>query len=404
MKRSTWIATAGAGLATVGLLVWAFAPRPLEVEVATVTQAPFKSTIDEDGRTRVKERYVVSTPLAGQLLRVTLREGDRVEAGTVVAQILPALSPMPDDRAQHDLQARLHIARAQVQRAKARVDGARIGLQQSLSEAARTEQLATQGFVSLTKLEVTRLSAEAAQKELDAATQEQQVAHHELEQAANALQFVRSPQDRARMFDLRAPVSGRVLRVAQVSEGVVPVGAPVMELADTAQQEIVADVLTTDALRIGPGSQVIVERWGGAGTLDGQVRRVEPGGFTKVSALGVEEQRVKVLIDITSPANRWANLGDGFRVSVRVVTLALDNALQVPASAVFPLPATHGQPAGAFGVFLIENGRARLTEVKVGARNASQAWLRQGPATGSTVIVYPPAALRDGQRVKPRSV
>ncbi|WOB10228.1 efflux RND transporter periplasmic adaptor subunit [Piscinibacter gummiphilus] len=404
MKRSTWAVAGGGAAVALGLVVWAFAPRPLEVEVATVTQAAFKATIDEDGKTRVRERYVVAAPLAGQLLRMRLREGDRVEAGAVVAQIVPVLSPMLDDRTQRDLQARLGIALAQVQRARARADGARIGLKQALSEAARTEQLATQGFVSLTKLEVTRLAAEAAQKELDAALQEQQVANHEVEQAGNALRVVRGPQQNGRAFDLRAPVAGRVLRVAQVSEGAVALGAPLLELGDTSQQEIVAELLTTDALRIQPGAQVLVERWGGTGALDGTVRRVEPAGFTKVSALGVEEQRVKVLIDITSPAARWASLGDGYRVSVRVVTLALDKAVQLPASAVFPLPDSEGPGDADFGVFRLDNGHARLLRVKVGARNGSMAWVPQGVDPGATVIVYPPAGLKDGARVKARSV
>ena len=403
MKRSTWGMAIGGAAGALALVVWAFAPRPLEVEVATVTQAAFKATIDEDGKTRVRERYVVAAPLAGQLLRMRLREGDRVEAGEVVAQIVPVLSPMLDDRTQRDLQARLGIALAQVQRARARADGARIGLKQALSEAARTEQLATQGFVSLTKLEVTRLAAEAAQKELDAATQEQQVANHEVEQAGNALRVVRGPQQNARAFDLRAPVAGRVLRVAQVSEGAVALGAPLLELGDTSQQEIVAELLTTDALRIQPGAAVLVERWGGPGALDGVVRRVEPAGFTKVSALGVEEQRVKVLIDITSPASRWASLGDGYRVSVRVVTLALDKAVQLPASAVFPLPDA-GLGEADFGAFRLDEGRARLVRVKVGARNGSMAWVPQGVDPGTTVIVYPPAGLKDGARVKARSV
>ena len=404
MKRSTWAVAGGGAAVAVGLIVWAFAPRPLEVEVATVTQASFKATIDEDGKTRVRERYVVAAPLAGQLLRMSLREGDRVQAGAVLAQIVPVLSPMLDERTQRDLQARLGIAQAQVQRARARAEGARIGLKQALSEAARTEQLATQGFVSLTKLEVTRLAAEAAQKELDAATQEQRVANHEVEQAGNALRVVRGPQQNARAFDLRAPVAGQVLRVAQVSEGAVALGAPLLELGDTSQQEIVAELLTTDALRIQTGAPVLVERWGGTGALDGTVRRVEPAGFTKVSALGVEEQRVKVLIDITSPAARWASLGDGYRVSVRVVTLAVDKAVQVPASAVFPLSASDGQGEADFGVFRLEEGRARLTRVKVGARNGSAAWVPQGLTPGATVIVYPPAGLRDGNRVKSRSV
>jgi HlyD family secretion protein len=190
-------------------------------------------------------------------------------------------------------------------------------------------------------------------------------------------------------------------------------GTPLLEVGDIAQLEVVAELLTTDALKASPGSRVIIERWGGPGTLEGRVTRVEPGAFTKVSALGVEEQRVRVIVGLTSPAQQWKALGDGYRVSVRIVTLAQDNALQVPVSAVFPLSAqadASGPGNGAadaaprHAVFVADGGRARLTPVLLGGRNGSMAWLRSTLAPGTQVIVYPPPAVRDGVRVAARKV
>lgn len=202
-----------------------------------------------------------------------------------------------------------------------------------------------------------------------------------------------------RSFVLRAPVAGRVLRVAQTSEANVSPGVPLMEIGDTAQLEIVAELLTTDALTARPGSLVRIERWGGPTVLEGRVRAVEPAAFTKVSALGVEEQRVRVLIDITSTHGLWQELGDGFRVGVRIVVLAQVGVLLVPSSTVFPLPGDNGD---GHGVFVAEDGRARQVPVEIGARNASMAWVRTGLAEGQQVIVYPPATVSDGVRVSAR--
>lgn len=404
MKVSTWVLVGCGSAATVAALAWAFTPRPVEVEVATVTQGPFQATIDEDGKARLRDRYVVSAPLAGRLMRMSLREGDRVEAGDVVAVLLPALPPMLDERSLREQQARLAAAESQVGSAKARVEAARLALQKARGDAARTSQLAGQGFVSLTKLDADRLAAEVAQKDLDAATEARHVADHESQQARFALMALRdSGPARPRAFPLRSPVAGQVLRVPQPSEGMVALGAPLLELGDTRKLEVVAELLTGDALRVRAGTPVLIERWGGSGALHGEVRLVEPSAFTKVSALGVEEQRVKVLVDITSPPALWTGMGDGYRVGVRIVDLAIGSATQVPVSAVFPTPAREGQ-SGGFGVFRIDEGRARMVPVDVGARNGSHAWLRGGPVPGDTVIVYPPPAVKDGGRVSPRKV
>jgi len=407
MRKRTWSYAAVGAIAALSLVAWAFAPRPVEVEVAAATSGPFETTIDEDAKTRLRDRYVVSAPLAGLLSRVDLREGDRVEVDAVVATLTPVLSPMLDERTRREQQLRVEIAEAQVERVNARIERAKVAVLQATNEVGRSEQLATQGFVSSTKLETDRLNALAAQKELEAARQEAHVAGHEVEQARAALTAVQKP-DRLgpRAFVVRAPVAGSVLRVLQSSETALAIGTPIVELGDVAALEIVAELLTTDALQAKPGSAVRIERWGGAGTLEGRVRRIEPAAFTKISALGVEEQRVRVLIDIASPPEQWRALGDGFRVSVGIVTLALDKAVKVPVSAVFPTPHRDDSGAGADGmaVFVVEGGRARLVPVSVGARNGSEAWVQRGLATGTTVIVYPPATVREGSRVKIRSV
>ena len=399
MKKKTWMMLAAGAAVGVALFAWAFAPRPLGVELAAASEGPFETSIEEDGKTRLRDRFVVAAPLAGTLARITLREGDAVEAGTPLASITPVLPVMLDERTRREQQLRVEITQAQVQRVAARIEGAKVGLAQARNEQQRSEQLARQGFVAPTKLESDRLSVLAAQKELEAAVEEGHVAGHEVEQARAALMAATRPGAGAgKGFAVRAPIAGRVLKVAQASEGPVALGAPLVELGDTARLEVVAELLTADALRAAPGSAVRIERWGGDGVLEGRVRLVEPAAFTKVSALGVEEQRVRVLIDLVSPAQRWASLGDGFRVGVRIVTRSLPKVLKVPVSAVFP------RPEGGDAVFVVEGGRARLVPVQLGARNGQEAWIESGLAAGVQVIVYPPPATRDGLRVAPRSV
>ena len=287
----------------------------------------------------------------------------------------------------------------------ARVEGAKVALAQAGNELRRSEQLARDGFVSPTKLDNDRLAAQAAQKDLDAAHEERHVADHEIEQARAALMAVRAgPNLHDRAFAVRAPTAGRVLRVAQASETVVGLGAPLLEIGDIRALEIVAELLTTDALKARPGTRVLIERWGGERLLEGRVRMVEPSAFTKISALGVEEQRVKVLIDITSPPAQWAALVDGFRVGVRIVTTDASNAVKVPVSAVFPVPQGRGGSADGMAAFVLDGNRVRLVAVQVGERNANEAWVRTGLAPGDRVIVYPPAGMKEGARVRARSV
>ena len=417
MKRKTWLVSGAAVLTLALALAWAFAPRPVEVELAPVTQGRFETTIDEDGKTRLADRYLISAPLAGRLARITLKEGDVVAVDTPLAVLSSVLPTMLDERTRRELQARIESAQDNVTRAGSRIARAQVSLDQAKNEVRRSEQLAQQGFIATIKVETDRLATLGAQREVESAAAERRMAAHELEQTQAALGAVRQPAagagDGANKsgFTVRAPSAGRVLRVLQTSEGAVALGTPLLELGDTQRMEVVAELLTTDALAARTGSRVVIERWGGPTTLEGRVRSVEPAAFTKVSALGVEEQRVRVLIDITSPHPEWQALGDGYRVSVRIITLAEGNAVQVPASAVFPLPAdaadaTDGAPATAprFAVFLSDGGRARLVRVVLGARNGSAAWIRSGLLSGQQVIVYPPATVRDGVRVAARKV
>jgi HlyD family secretion protein len=397
MSRKTLLLSGAAVLALLVLLVWAFSPRPVQVELAIATLGPFETTINEDAKTRLHDRFVISAPLAGQLQRMVLREGDPVGEGDVVATLMPVLSPMLDERTLQEQQAHVGSAEAAAQRAITRIGAAKVALEQARVELHRTEQLSQQGFVAPTKLDADRLAAQAAQKELETAADSEHMARHDLEQARAALGAVRSRS--AAGFLVRSPVAGQILKVHVGSETSVALGTPLLDVGDIGKLEIVAELLTSDALAAVPGSAVRIEHWGGPAALQGRVTRIEPAAFTKVSALGVEEQRVNVLIAITSPRADWAQLGDGFRVTVRVVTRSEAKVLRVPVSAVFPLP----QGTGA-AVFVVDGGRARLRAVTVGARNGVDAWIRQGLAAGESVIVYPPAAVVDGVRVQARKV
>jgi HlyD family secretion protein len=404
MKRRTLFLSIAGVAAFAVALAWAFRPRAVEVEMADAAVGRFEVTIDEDAKTRVADRYIVSAPLAGRVARITLREGDAVDANAVVATLTPVLSPMLDERSVREAAARVEGAQAQLARAGVRIERTRVAVEQARLELRRSEQLAKDGFVAPTKLDSDRLATQAAQKEQETAVQERLIATHELEQARAVLSALRQPAGSAaaaRGFEVRSPVAGRVLRVLHKSEATVALGTPLLEVGNTDQLEVVAELLTTDAMRAAPGTPVRIERWGGPGVLDGRVLQVEPAAFTKVSALGVEEQRVNVVIALTSPRDQWRALGDGFRVGVRLVVQAADNALQVPASAVFPLPAgdDHGM-----AVFVVDGGRARLTPVELRARNGSMAWIGKGLAAGAKVIVYPPPAVADGVRVHERNV
>lgn len=414
-RQRAVLLSALAVLAAVAALIWAFAPRPVEVEAGSAVRERFELAIEEDGRTRLRHRFTVSAPVSGRLSRIALREGDSVQIGDALTELTPASPSLLDERALRGQQARVEAAQAGLQRAGARVARTRVAVEQARSDLRRTEQLAAKGFIAATRLEQERLGEQAALRELEASVAEQDVSLHELEQARYALTSARdmrpgSPAATGTPLPVRSPTSGRVLRLLQTSEGNVTAGAPLLEIGDITQLEIVAELLTTQALRAHVGDRVLISGWGGSGPLEGRLQSIEPAAFTKISALGVEEQRVNAIITIVSPPAVWQALGDGYRVSVRILTDVVEDALCVPVSAVFPLPGQYAKrgtstevPADRpMAVFVLTEGRARLQPVRLSARNGQQAHLSDGLKPGESVVVYPPPTLRDGMRVSLR--
>ena len=393
-NKLKWLAAA---LLLLALTVWAFLPKPTEVELASVRQGRFERAVQEDGKTRVRERYVVSAPLTGRVQRISLRQGDYVAQGAVVATLWPVAPTLLDARTRAEQSAHRDSLQAALQRAQATTARAQAALEQARTELQRSEALAQQGFVSPTQNETGRLALRLREQEQLSARHDEDAARYNLAQATVALQnFASTPQDATpQAYAVRAPVAGRVLRVLQGSEGVTPAGAPLIELGDPGALEVVAELLTEDAAQITAGTPVELAHWGGPTVLAGRVRLVEPGAFTKVSALGIEEQRVQAVIDITAPPAQWRALGDGFKVEVRVLVQVEEGATLVPVSALFPV-------GSRWGLFVFEQGRARLREVDVANRNGVDAWISSPLAPGTQVVVYPDSKLQDGARLKGR--
>ncbi|MES2631753.1 MAG: HlyD family efflux transporter periplasmic adaptor subunit [Pseudomonadota bacterium] len=388
-------AAAAAGVAVVAALVWAFAPRPVEVETGTVERGRFEQSIDEDGRTRLRDRYVVSAPVTARVSRITLREGDRVAAGDVIAVLTPVMASLYDERSMREATARAKAAQAGVAGADAHVERARLSQEEARLELQRTARLAAEGFLSASRLDSARLALSGAQRELQAAQAAREVAVYERMQAQAAVQPASPQAPAGQPLSVRAPISGVVLRLPVQSEGTVAAGAALMDIGDPSRMEVVAQLLTTDAVRAVPGTRSVIERWGGP-PLEGRVRRVEPAAFTKVSALGIEEQRVNVLVDVVDPPPAWLQMGDGFRVTVRVVVVSAAEATLAPIGALFP------NADGGMAAYVIDGSRARLRPVELAARNASMGWIRSGLQPGERVVVYAPPSVSDGTRVNMR--
>ncbi len=388
------------GIALLGGLVMAFRPQPALVEVAEVTRGPFEQVIEDDGKTRVRERYVVSAPLAGKLQRITLKAGDAVTAGMVLAVIDPSSPALLDVRTERELTERVGAAEATRLRAAATVERGQATLDKSRSDLERTRKLAVKGFVSAAQLEQVELETKISLRELEASRYADHAAAHDVSVARAALLQVRDSaagkpagKPSARRWEVRTPVAGQVLRVVQESEAAVAVGAPLLEVGQPAELEVVVDILSTDAVQIKPGAPVRLLRWGRAEPLEGRVRRVEPAAFTKVSALGVEEQRVNVVIDLTSPAEKWQSLGDGYKVDASIIVASLDNAVKVPVSALF-------RDGDQWAVFTVANGKAARRTLQLGLRGGLEAVVEKGLQPGEKVIVHPGDAIRDGLRIK----
>jgi HlyD family secretion protein len=384
-------------VAVLALVVLIFRPAPVRVDVARAVRGPLQVTVDEEGKTRVRDRFVMAAPVAGRVERITLDEGDVVEPGTVAARI----HPLPlDPRARAEATARLDAAQAEQRAADARVEQARAALEQARRAGNRARQLAAAGTLSAQEREQAELAETTQEKELEAATFAARAAVYNVEAARAALlaptgnaEALVAPcgESDAACIALRSPIHGRVLRVPEESERVVAVGTPLIELGDPSALEVVVDVLSADAVKVHPGALMLIDDWGGPGTLRARVRLVEPAAFTKVSALGVEEQRVNVIADFLQPAD---SLGDGYRLEARIVVWESDDVLKIPSSALF-------RRGSVWNVFVAEGGRARRRALEIGHRSGLEVEVLQGIEPGETAILHPSDQIDDGVRVKP---
>lgn len=398
--------TAAAVVVVGGVLALAFWPRAVMVDIGAVTRGEMMVTIDEEGRTRVRNAYVVSTPVEGRLLRVTLEPGDKVTAdATVIARMRPRNPAALDVRTREQARAAVAAAEAALNVAKADLEAADADLSLADSDLERTSQLARSGTASQAALDRARSAATAAEARRHTALAAIEQRQAELTNAqAQLIGF----DDRGLLMALEdqlgdeipiyAPIDGRVLRVIQQDETTLHAGSPIVEIGDIgADLEITVELISTDAVQVREGNAVIVEDWGGPEALTGFVERIEPFGVTKTSALGVEEQRVTVVVRIGSPPEQHAGLGHGYRVETRVVIWQENDIVIVPTSALF-------RQGGAWAVLAVANGRARLKTVGIGRDNGLEAQVLKGLEPGDRVVLYPPASLSDGGKVAERAV
>ncbi len=385
-------------VAVVALLTWALWPKPLPADFATVERGLLRVTVDEEGETRVRDRFVVSAPLAGRVLRIELEPGDPVIAGdTVLATFQPTYPVLLDARSRAEAEARVKAAESAIGRAEADLARARAELKKSQADLERARRLAGEEIVSAEQLEAAELDHDTRQKAVSAAEFAVRTSRYDLEVARASLVEPGREQGAREPIIIRSPVDGAVLRRLRESESVVPAGEPLLEVADPRELEIVSDLLSTDAVKVRRGQKVLIEQWGGEEALHGVVRRVEPSGFMKISALGVEEQRVNVIVDFEDSREDWQALGDGFRVEVRIITWEEDGVLTVPTSSLF----RHGD---GWAVFAVDAGLAALREIEIGKRNGLAAQVLDGLSDGQQVIVHPSDSIADGVKVAEREI
>ncbi len=351
-----------------------------------------KVTVDDEGETRLRRRFVVSAPVPGRVLRIESRPGDIVKAGATLAVIQPAALTPLDSRTQATGEARVSAADAAATRATAERQRLGVDLKQAESDAARAKSLFDTGYGSREAYEQADARVRGLREAIAAAASAVRAAEFELEAAKGAL-LSRGQAAGGRAVTVAAPIAGVILKRIQESEAVVTPGAPLVEIGNLDDLEIVSDLLSTDAVKVKAGADVVIDRWGGEGTLAGRVQRIEPAGFMKISALGVEEQRVNVVIDFVDPRERRASLGDGYRVEVRIVVWEKTDAVTVPTSSLFRL-------AGEWAVFVVDGDVLHRRAVKIGQRNDQAAEVLEGLAAGDRVVAYPGESLRDGSKVR----
>ncbi len=392
--KITWRALVPLSLAAgvVAIIGWmTLRPSPTPVDTAPVSRGMFVQTVLNEGRTRVRDRYAVSAPAAGMLARVSLKVGDPADTSTVLAVIAPGATPLDDRRTHLQLQERLGVAQAAHSRATAAVARAAARRDQARTDLSRTNALVAKGAATVARQEQDDLALRLADRELQVAEFDAHLAEHE-EKLARVALGRDGERDGAGVVEIRSPIAGVVLKIVQQSEGPIAVGAPIMEIGDPAQLEIVADLLTTDAVRIRPGAAAVADRWGGQEALAARVARIEPAAFTKISALGIDEQRVFVILDIVAPREQWTALGDGFRIETRIEVAREADTLTAPLAALF-------RENADWRTFVVEDGRAKKRTVRIGLRSESDAIVTAGLSAGERVILFPPPAIRDGTPV-----
>jgi HlyD family secretion protein len=394
-SRSRWIAA----VALVGVgaaLVWAFRPAAIPAELARAQRGTFVAEIADDGVTRVRDRYVITAPVSGQLLRPEVRAGDPVRRDQRVATILPNLPEMLDPRTRAELAARREAAAARVARANAVVRQSETEVRQLELDAQRLRALAPQGLVAKSELDRAELSLNAGTSSLEAARNEADAAMHEYQQARTAAQLgqpQRAPgSEPAAAWQIHSPTAGQVLNVANESGGPVSIGSPILTVGDVTHLEAVIDVLSSEAIRIPPRAQVSLDAGRGF-VLSGRVRTVEPAATTKISALGVEEQRVNVVVDLLPLPGGVGPVGDNFRVDARIEVARIQDALQVPVASLF-------REGDRWAVFIVSGGIAHRRPVQIGLRSGERAVVTGGIQPGELVVVYPSDTLTDGARVQ----
>jgi HlyD family secretion protein len=389
VRRTLGILTIGAA-ALLGAL--ALRPEPVPVDGAEAVVAPLSVVIEESGRTRVKDRYVVSAPSTGRLSRPWLQPGDAVAEGDTLAEISPSASPLIDQRTRAEAEARLGAARSGLGQARVRLARAVTSRERAERDFDRSRKLATAGALSPRELELAEFDVRIQRDEVASAEFAVKVANEDVRLASAALERQEGSQERYHI-DVLAPASGRVLRVLQESAGLVQAGTPLIEVGDPAALEVVVDLLTTDAVHVTPGTPALIVGWGGDHHINAHVVRVEPSGFTRLSALGVEEQRVNVILGFTDAPASWSALRDGFHVEARLVLWRSEQVLQVPALAVF-------RQGGGSAVFEIEEDRARLVPVSTGHRGDVQVEVLAGLVPGDVVIVHPGDRVKEDVRIE----
>jgi HlyD family secretion protein len=388
------------GLAIAALIVWALLPQPVPVDMVAISRGPLEVTVEDEGVTRIREVYTVSAPILGRMLRSPREVGDEVVADkTLVAEIAPTAPTFLDVRSQRVNEAAVQAAQAAVDLAEAQIKQAKSQLEFARNDLRRAEELAASKTIAARALDKARLDVDSAEAAVASAVATLEVRRRELESAKARLiqpgEVNAGVRSASCCVEVRSPINGVVLKIVAESEQVVLPGAPLIEIGDPGDLEIAVDFLSRDAVRIKPGAPARIESWGGDKILDARVKRIEPTGFTKVSALGIEEQRVKVILDFTEPSAEWRQLGHGYRVIARVVVWHSDDVLQVPLGALF-------REGDNWAVFAVADGRAQRRIVKIGERNLHAARILDGLKPGEQVVLHPSDRVHDGVRVEPR--